>query len=124
MQYYHYNVSDVECTVSLKMVMLSIGVSGVMPWPRFAMYRCLPNLRTISSVNFFSSSWKIISLQLKSKQSVEFKHKTTHWTLVQILRIEIALQGDIRTDCLTSHQRIHCPVNANHFITQGSLFGQ
>lgn len=46
---------------------------------------------------------EIISLQLKSKQSVEFKHKTTHWTLVQILRIEIALQGDIRTDCLTSH---------------------
>lgn len=56
--YYYYRVADVEWTVSVKMVMLSIGVRGVIPWPRLAMYRCFPNLRTISSVSVFNSSWK------------------------------------------------------------------
>lgn len=50
--------------------------------------------------------------------------KTTHGSLVQILRIKISLKRHIGTDSLTCGHWVHRPVHADHLIVQGGLFSQ
>ena len=121
--------SEISWTASMNALAMAGSWSGCIPWPRFAIHRCVPDLRGVPSTALVSAARTRERARSEGREYVPREHALDLGTQnlgrrVQGARVQVALQRDGVADGGAAGRRVHSPIQPDDVVAAGGQLGQ